>query len=82
MLGLRIATVAADSIFASEANYFVELTNGAAAEALSRGYWLATAPPVPHPALTERLRLDGALVVDPTIDDELWSCSQPKRFRL
>jgi DNA-binding LacI/PurR family transcriptional regulator len=56
--------------FVPESAYFTELLNGACSQAVELGYVAVLVPSAPGADL-RRLRADGALVVDPTGDEEL-----------
>ena len=73
-LAVQIAGAAEDVIL-PDAAYFVDVLNGASAEALRRGYGLIVAPPSTPAPLVEDLRADGAIIVDPTGAETLMTAS-------
>lgn len=63
--GIQMAGAAGDVVL-PDAAYFVELLNGAASEALRAGYALVLIPAATPSTQIRQLRVDGAIVVDPT----------------
>ena len=74
ILAVQIAGAAEDVIM-PDAAYFVDVLNGASAEALSRGYGLVVAPASTPARQVGDLRADGAIVVDPTGAETLLTAS-------
>ncbi|HET8758295.1 MAG TPA: LacI family DNA-binding transcriptional regulator [Solirubrobacteraceae bacterium] len=69
-LAVQMAGAGGDAVL-PDAAYFVDLLNGAAAEALHQGYALLLVPTAAPDRQMRRLHIDGAIVVDPTGNEGL-----------
>jgi DNA-binding LacI/PurR family transcriptional regulator len=76
IIALVVSTADKQLMRFAEYDYFRSLIDGAASEALARGKWLVLIPSATEPCALRSLELDGAIVVDPTIDDEVLAVLQ------
>ena len=71
LLGLAVAQPAGLPFPLTDLAYFVLLTNAATATAMRRGYAVVMAPDSGSPGIWAQVEVDGAIVIDPMVDDPL-----------
>lgn len=71
LIGLTFSTEEAVPQPLTDFHYFQHAIHAATEAALARGYCLVIGPPTPQTDIWQRLSLDGVVVVDPVMGDEV-----------
>lgn len=71
VLAISLPEIADVPVLAGEVQHFLGILGGAAGAALEAGHLLTVVPGRPDSPAWERVAFDGAVVVDPAVDDEL-----------
>jgi len=71
LIGLTFSASTEIPLPLTDFHYFQHVIHAATAAALARGYCLVIGPPTPQTDMWQRLSLDGVVVVDPVLGDEV-----------
>lgn len=82
VLGLAMSYAVPISFALTDSDYFSKLIAGATEAALTRGYALVVGPPTPQTRVWLGLPLDGVVVVDPVVGDEVPGMLRARRTPL